>query len=99
MRRLLTAAALVDEADRHPDGLRVTYVASPAHTNRVREYVTATEWSRLDRFRLAIYLKLPGLDQNLRIFHPTRKGWRPPERFPIVGRSLGKLALNPAAAS
>ncbi len=97
-RRMLTAEAIMQEAERHPEGTHIAYIGAPAHVNRVARYLThdQTVW---DRARLALYRKLPGLDTCLRIYEPEGEEWRLAERHAITPRSLGSLTMAAASES
>lgn len=71
-RRMLTAAAIRQEAELLPGDAKLTYVAAPAHILRVKDYLTRPH-DRLDRMRYATYQKaMPGLDRTVRTYEPRR---------------------------
>ena len=82
-RRLLTAAAIVQECRRHPEGIHVTYIAAPAHVNRVREKIQQAP-NEQDIRRLGLYTRLPFLDAVLRIYEPHGNLWRLTEQYQIA---------------
>ena len=91
-RRMLTAEAIVQEADRHQDGTRIAYIGAPAHVNRVSRYILG-EQSWYDRRRLELYRHIPGLDKTLRVYEPAGDSWELTERHEILQRPLGSKAL------
>jgi len=98
-RRMLTAEAIKQEADRHPDGTHIAYIGAPAHVNRVARYITQ-ELTWIDKARLTTYHdNLPGLDKALRIYEPNGEAWTLAARHDIARRPMGALATLSARIS
>jgi hypothetical protein len=92
-RRIITAEAIAQEAGRHPEGVHITYIAAPAHVNRVSHYITEGEtW--FDSLRSESYRYLfPGLDMRLRVYVPEGENWQLEESHGVAHRPLGGLAV------
>jgi hypothetical protein len=97
-RRMFTAEALKQEANRSPDGVHLAYIGAPAHVSRIKEYISRP-LSRLDKWRLALYIEsFSDMDSQLRIYEPAEGSWRLSARRDKISRPVGVQALLRARA-
>lgn len=82
-RRVFTAAAILQLAERYSEGGKFLYLAAAAHVNRVQDYVQQGHSEKFHKLFRRHKRSLLGADKNIRLYEYSGSEWVLTEKQPL----------------